>query len=143
MNAARPTVAHFLLHGSTRKVQPGLIEKSELLIRTRNPDHYRGCVGHIPESLFAFTQRSFGFLALGDIRKEPEEPDRPRSTVYRHAGNADPYRRTICTAQAKIENPTVTGQSARKMTLSVRQLIRKNTCEAGLFGHRFEIGAQN
>ena len=43
------------------------LKKVQELVRAGNPNHYRRCVGHIPETLFAFAQRGFGPPALGDV----------------------------------------------------------------------------
>ena len=83
-------------------------------------------------------------LTLADIREQAEESDlRALVVAHGHAGNADPYRRSIDAAQAKIEGPAVAGQRAKKIALRIGQVIRIDARKAGLFGHRFEVGPQN
>ena len=50
---------------------------------------------------------------------------------------------TVAAAQAKIERPAIPGQCACKMTLRIRQFIRKHAGKAGLFRHRFEVDPQD
>src|ERR1700732_4546767 len=59
-----PTVADCLRHAAAGKCQPSPVEKSEELVRAGDPNQYRRCVGHIPETLLAFANRGFGPLAL-------------------------------------------------------------------------------
>jgi hypothetical protein len=42
-------------------------EKGEALVRTGDPIRYWRCVGHIPETFFAFPQRLLGTLSLNDL----------------------------------------------------------------------------
>ena len=67
MHASGPTLAHFLLHGAARELQPDLVEKSTKFVRSGNPDHHRRCVGHAAEPLLALPQRLFSALALSDV----------------------------------------------------------------------------
>src|SRR5215472_13548482 len=70
------------------------------------------------QALFALTQRGLGLLPLGDVREQTKKPSRSsRIIMDGHAGNADPYWRSIGSAESKIEWPAVTGQSTSEMTL--------------------------
>ena len=88
MHAGGPAVSQFLLRCAAGKVQPSLIDKREELVRTCDPDHYRRCVGHLPEAFFAFPQRGLGALALGDIVKRSNQM-RTSLLVVKYRYNAD------------------------------------------------------
>src|SRR5262249_48525922 len=76
MHTGRPAASHFLLHDAARKVQPGLVEKSELFVKTSDPDHDRCCVGHVAETLLAFAELCFSLLAFCDILSDPHHANR-------------------------------------------------------------------
>src|SRR4051812_29303276 len=96
------------------------------------------------ETLLAFAHGGFGLLALADIGKHPEQSHLDAMVVaHGHAGNADPQRRSIHTAEPKIEGSAVAGQRAKKITLRGGQILRKDACEARLLGHGFEARTQN
>src|SRR5262249_3909102 len=84
MHAASPTVAQLLFHGAACKVQPGLVEKREQLVWTRDPDHDGSHVGHVAEARFTFLQRTLNVLALGDIEADACHADRLAGVVEIH-----------------------------------------------------------
>src|SRR5262245_59592268 len=67
MHILSPTAAQFLLQSPAGKIQPGLVEKREHLVRACDPDHYRSRVGHVSEALFALAERDFIPPALGYV----------------------------------------------------------------------------
>jgi hypothetical protein len=67
MYAVHPTVPQFLLDSSSSEVEPGFIKEGDELVRTRYPDHYRRCIGHVSEAFFAFPQRCLNLLPLRNI----------------------------------------------------------------------------
>src|SRR5215475_5564823 len=98
-----PSSAAFLFHRTACKIKPGLIKKGAELVHAGHPDHDRSRVCQVPEALFAFPQCGFSLLTLSDIREQAEDPNSiSRMIENRHGGNADPYRRSIGAAEAKI-----------------------------------------
>ena len=143
MHAAGPPVPEFLLHGASRERKPGLIEERDLLALVGNPDHHRRRVGHVAETLFAFSQGGLSLFPLADIRKQAEESlRRARIVMDRHTGDAHPDGRSVGSAQSEIEGPAVAGKSARKVILRIGQFLRKDAAETGLFRHRLEADSQ-
>ena len=81
VDALDPSVAQLLLHRPARKAQPGLVEKGAELVRAGDPHHHRRRVRQIAEERFAFAQRGFGLLALGDIQNHSHQASRLAGVV--------------------------------------------------------------
>src|SRR4029077_13483964 len=62
MDIVRPAVSQLRSNGTTRKLQPGLVEVDTEFVRTSHPNHHRSGVCHQPKTLFAFTQCRFSLL---------------------------------------------------------------------------------
>ena len=71
MNARRPALAQFLFHGAAGKIQPCFVKKCGLKVRIRDDDLYRGCIGHTPKALFAFTEHSLRFIECRGVLPGP------------------------------------------------------------------------
>ncbi len=70
MDVLGPAVAEFLVDGPTDEIEPDLVEPGALTVGTADPHHHRCGIGHQAEALFALTQRIFGALALGHVKRE-------------------------------------------------------------------------
>src|SRR5258706_1481375 len=161
MHAARPTVAQFLFHSTTRKIQPGLVEKSEQLVRTRNPDHYRRRVGHVSEAPLTFHQRSLSVLALGDIEADARQADRPAGIVEVHLtlceqpvyGLVRPYYTELCipdvslfeTLSQEHRQPlkVIRVDQSEPVCVCERRMVRREAMKPGVFfGNLGRVRAQ-
>src|SRR4029077_15521525 len=68
VHAHRPSVSQFLLHRTTGKIQPALIEKLALFVRSGHPDQRGSRIRDQSEARFALAQSLFGSLTIRDVQ---------------------------------------------------------------------------
>ncbi len=84
-----PAIAEFLFHRASGEVEPCLVEKGGVPVRTGCNDHHRGRVGKAPKTRLALPQRGFDAFALraetrrATTLRPTRRPDRsrPRSSI--------------------------------------------------------------
>src|ERR1700722_2251284 len=101
MNARDPAMADDLIQRSAREGEPALVEKGAASVGSRDPDHYRRRVGHVPEALFTFAQRAFGLFTFGDVEIETRKACRPALVVENHG----PFRQQPVNTSARPDHP--------------------------------------